>query len=48
MVGSNSSESSGATWVVIARFAIEGVTQAFVGLFGLLGKNFLKIHFTIY
>jgi len=38
MAGNSTHEAPGATWVVMARFVIEGVTQGIVGLFGLLGK----------
>jgi hypothetical protein len=45
MIHNSSSASSegGETsaWVGQARFAIEGVTQGLVGLFGLVGKYFL-------
>ncbi len=36
--GNWTAEPFGSTWVFIARFAIEGVTQGIVGVFGLLGE----------
>jgi len=46
--GNNTHEVHSASWVIIARFAIEGVTQGIVGLFGLLGNcDLLKTLFLI-